>query len=54
MTNEDAIEIIKEQCYVFDPLNLDLTIMVNTALDKAIIALMRDAEAKRPKKEVQS
>lgn len=41
MTNEEAIKILKEQCYVFDALNLDYTIMVNTALDMAIEALER-------------
>ena len=39
MTNEEAINIIKSECYVFNPLNFDRTTMVNTALDMAIKAL---------------
>jgi UTP-glucose-1-phosphate uridylyltransferase len=39
MTNEEAIKIIKAECYVFNPLNLDRTQMVNTALDRACKAL---------------
>lgn len=39
MTIEEAIKIIKSECYVFNPLNLDRTQMVNTALDMAIRSL---------------
>ena len=39
MTNKEAIEIIKENCYIFNMLNFDRTTLVNTALDKAIEAL---------------
>ena len=39
MTNEEAIKIIKSECYIADLLNLDRTQMVNTALDMAIKAL---------------
>lgn len=39
MTNERAIEVIRGNCYLFNPLNLDRTTLVNTALDKAIKAL---------------
>ena len=39
MTREEAIGIIKSECYVFNPLNLDRSTMVNTALDMAIKAL---------------
>ena len=35
MTREEAINIIKSECYVFNPLNFDR----NTALDMAIQAL---------------
>ena len=39
MTNEEAIKIIKSECYTANLLNLDRTRMVNTALDLAIKAL---------------
>ena len=39
MTREEAIDIIKSECYVFNPLNFDRSTMVNTALDMAIEAL---------------
>ena len=39
MTNKEAIEIIKSECYVFNPLDFDRSTMVNTALDIAIKAL---------------
>lgn len=39
MTNEKAIEVIKENCYVSNLLDLDETILINTALDKAVDAL---------------
>lgn len=39
MTNKEAIRIIKEECYIFNMLNLDRTTLVNTALDRAIAAL---------------
>ena len=39
MTNKEAKEIIKSECYVFNPLNLDRTTKINTALDMAIKAL---------------
>jgi hypothetical protein len=39
MTNEEAIKIIKSECYIANLLNLDRTRMVNTALDLAIKAL---------------
>ena len=39
MTILEAIKIIKSECYVFNPLNLDRTQMVNTALDMAIRSL---------------
>ena len=39
MTNKEAKEIIESECYVFDPLNLDRSTMVNTALDVAVEAL---------------
>lgn len=42
MTNEEAIKIIKAECYVFNPLNLDRTQMVNTALDTVCKALKQE------------
>lgn len=42
MTNEEAINIIKSECYVFNPLNFDRTTMVNTALDVAVEALDKE------------
>ena len=38
MTNEEAIKIIKSECYTANLLNLDRTRMVNTALDTVIEA----------------
>lgn len=42
MTREEAIEIIKSECYVFNPLNFDRSTMVNTALDMAVKALKQE------------
>ena len=39
MTDENAIEVIKQNCYVSNLLDLDETILINTALDKAVDAL---------------
>ena len=39
MTDEKAIEVIKQNCYVSNLLDLDETIQINTALDKAVDAL---------------
>ena len=39
MTNEEAIAIIKSECYVMNLLNFDRTLMINKALDKAIEVL---------------
>ena len=36
---EDAIEIIKSECYVFNPINFGRTTMINTALDTAVKSL---------------
>ena len=36
---KEAIRIIKSECYISDLLDLDRTVMVNTALDMAIDAL---------------
>lgn len=42
MSREEAINIIKSECYVFNPLNFDRSTMVNTALDMAIQALEQE------------
>lgn len=47
MTREEAISIIKSECYIFDPLNLDRSTMVNTALDMAIKALEQEPKTGR-------
>ena len=39
MTREEAIDIIKSECYVFNPLDFDKSTRINTALDMAIEAL---------------
>ena len=39
MTREEAKEIIKSECYVFNPLDFDKSTKINTALDMAIKAL---------------
>ena len=43
MTKEEAINTIKSERYVFNPLNLDRSTMVNTALDMAIKALEQES-----------
>ena len=43
MTREEAIGVIKSECYVFNPLNFDRSTMVNTALDMAIKALDQES-----------
>lgn len=39
MTARDAIDVIRSECYVVNPLNFDRSTIINTALDKAILAL---------------
>ena len=39
MTNKEAINVIKSECYVFNPLDFDKSTKINTALDVAIKAL---------------
>ena len=39
MTKKEAIEIIKSECYIFNPLDFDKSTKINTALDMAIKAL---------------
>ena len=43
MTREEAIGVIKSECYVFNPLNLDRSTRINTALDIAIKALEQES-----------
>ena len=42
MTRDEAIDIIKSECYVFNPFNFDRSTIVNTALDMAIKALEQE------------
>lgn len=42
MTSKEAIDIIKSECYVLNPINFDRTIMINTALDMAVKALEQE------------
>ena len=43
MTREEAIGVIKSECYVFNPLNFDRSTKINTALDMAIKALDQES-----------
>ena len=43
MTREEAISVIKSECYIFNPLNLDMSTRINTALDMAIKALDQES-----------
>ena len=43
MTNKEAKEIIKSECYVFNPLNFDRSTRINTALDVAVKALEQES-----------
>ena len=43
MTNKEAIGVIKSECYVFNPLDLDESTRINTALDMAIKALDQES-----------
>ena len=43
MTREEAIGVIKSECYVFNPLNFDRSTKINTALDMAIKALEQES-----------
>lgn len=44
MTPEEAINIIKTECYVNNPMDIDRTIFINTALDKAVEALYKTSD----------
>lgn len=39
MTNKEATNVIKSECYVFNPLDFDRSTRINTALDMAIKTL---------------
>ena len=43
MTREEAISVIKSECYIFNPLDLDKSTRINTALDMAIKALDQES-----------
>lgn len=42
---EKAIQVVKSECYVFNPLNMDRTTMINNALDTLIEAAKRYDES---------
>lgn len=42
---EKAVQVVKSECYVFNPLNMDRTTMVNKALDTLIEAAKRYDES---------
>lgn len=42
MTIEKAIEVLKNECYVFNPMNFDRTTLINTALDTVIETLEQE------------
>ena len=44
MTNEKAIEVIQKNCYVSNLLDLDETVMINTAMDRAVEALNKTSD----------
>ena len=44
MTDEKAIEVIQQNCYVSNLLDLDETVMINTALDRAVDALKKTSK----------
>lgn len=39
MTAREAIDVIRSECYVINPLNFDRSTIINTALDMAVKAL---------------
>lgn len=43
MTREESINIIEGECYVFNPLDFDMSTRINTALDIAIQALEEES-----------
>ena len=43
MTREEAVNIIKSECYIFNPLDFDRSTKINTALDVAIKALDQES-----------
>ena len=43
MTREEAINVIKSECYIFNPLDFDRSTNINTALDIAIKALDQES-----------
>lgn len=51
MTVEEAIEVLKSECYVFNPLNFDRTTLINTALDTIIEALEKKSCEEKKKGE---
>ena len=54
MAKKDAIDVIKSECYVFNPLNFDRSTMVNTALDMAVKALEQESALDKIRAEIDS
>ena len=52
MTREEAINVIKSECYVFNPLNFDRSAKINTALDMAIKALEQESIIEKLRDEI--
>ena len=53
MKLDEAINIIKSECYIFNPLDFDRTTMVNTALDVAVEALEQEPLLDKIKAEIE-
>ena len=52
MTREEAKGVIESECYVFNPLNLDRSTRINTALDVAVEALEKEPVLDKVKAEI--
>lgn len=52
MTREEAISVIKSECYIFNPLDLDESTRINTSLDMATKALDQESIFDKVKDEI--
>ena len=52
MTREEAINVIKSECYIFNPLDFDRSTKINTALDMAIKALEQESTIDKLRDEI--
>lgn len=52
MTSEEAISVIKSECYIFNPLDLDESTRINTSLDIAIKALDQESILDKTRAEI--